>query len=437
MLDGEPSAGLAVGQEAPAMRSRLLAAAIAALALAALPAWAQSAKVHLAAAKKAEKAKQYKKMLSEYQAACAAESTSDCQLGIAEAYARLGQKNKAREAYQTLINDPFAQDSAVVKAKSALARLGAGGSAPDLPALDAPPPDTAVAAAVPGLPSLDAPAAAPAPRKSAKKAEVAAAAPALDLPPLDPLPDLPGAAPAKKTPKKPETKVAAAPPPLDLPALDPIDPAKDAKKPKAKKDTVARQDAAPALPSLDLSPAADSKAAPVLPSLDFGPVDTKKADAKKPDAAKKDALAGATPKAKDAAAKVPAKDNKVAMATPPSPKKDAPKDQLAATTPGSKDKISKDALVAPVERGPAPAASSRATRTIAWVTAGVAVAALGGGAYAYTKATSAQNDLHSGVRTAAQNEQLLGQQKLNRSLSAAGLLGGVVAGGVAAMLFTF
>ena len=67
------------------MRYRLFAAACAALALAASPAFAQAASARIASAKKAEKAKNYQKMLAEYQAACAQEPSAECQLGIADA----------------------------------------------------------------------------------------------------------------------------------------------------------------------------------------------------------------------------------------------------------------------------------------------------------------------------------------------------------------
>src|SRR5438105_2590246 len=272
------------------MRFRLLAAAFAGLLLASLPAAAQVAKAHIAAAKKAEKAKNYKKMLAEYQAACVAEPSSECQLGVADAFARLGQKDKARSAYEALINDPFGQENFVARAKSALARLGSGGEAvAELPPMDLPAPE--MAAASPGLPPLDLGApAAPAEKKPAKKAakktEVAAA-PSTDLPPLDLPPALPEmAAPAAKKPKK-ETKVAAAAPaelpPLDLGAPPPAAaPAKKNPLPKAVAKHETKPEAKPGeLPPLDLSlppMTADAKppkapaAMPDLPPLDLPPV---------------------------------------------------------------------------------------------------------------------------------------------------------------------
>ena len=127
------------------MLYRVLAAVALAISLAAIPAYAQSgsAKAHIAAAKKAERAKNFKKMLNEYTAACSQEPTGECQLGIADALAKMGQADKARAGYQALINDPFAQDKWTTKAKKSLAKLD---SAPP-PSLDLPA----------GPPSLDAP----------------------------------------------------------------------------------------------------------------------------------------------------------------------------------------------------------------------------------------------------------------------------------------
>src|SRR5205085_5471398 len=130
-------------------------------------------------------------MLAEYQAACTLESNSECQLGIADAHAKLGHKERARSAYQALVDDPFAQDAAVAKAKAGLARLEAAlASAPELP-LDATAKESGVAAAS-SVPPLDIP--------------PPAARPA-DLPPLDLPPALPDASASKtKSPKRGETK---------------------------------------------------------------------------------------------------------------------------------------------------------------------------------------------------------------------------------------
>ena len=74
---------------------------------------------------------------------------------------------------------------------------------------------------------------------------------------------------------------------------------------------------------------------------------------------------------------------------------------------------------------------------MAYVTAGVAVAALGGGALAFSKANSAQNDLTGGVHSSAQAQQLLDDVNRNKTLSAVGFAGGLVAAGIAAALFAF
>jgi hypothetical protein len=71
------------------------------------------------------------------------------------------------------------------------------------------------------------------------------------------------------------------------------------------------------------------------------------------------------------------------------------------------------------------------------VAAGVAVAALGGGALAYSKASSAQSDLTGRVHSGAEAQSLLEQEKQNRTLGLVGLAGGLVAAGLAVALFTF
>jgi hypothetical protein len=460
------------------MRYRLFAAALAALALAALPAEAQSAKARIAAAKKAEKAKNYKKMLSEYQAACAAEPSAECQLGIADAYAKLGQPDKARAAYNNIINDPFAQDTYVSKAKGHLEKLAsAGDAAPALPSLDLPAPDAA-----PALPSLDLPAA-PAEKKSKSKkgkTEVAAAAPApsLDLPPLDLPPALPDAAPAAKKGKK-DTKVAAAPPPsLDLPPLDLPPPAAEpapavtAKKDK-KKDTKPAD--LPPPPSLDLPPLD-------LPPPAAEPVATAKKDKKKDGKKKADqpavasqpgdlplpSLEGLPPLPGEAPAKVASNEPDLALpATPdakpttnqPVAKGDGikkPKGKTGDTKVASNDKgtaapakgvlasntatnkVNEGALVAPpMDRYPQPGSSSGVQRTFAWVTAGVAVAAVGFGGLSYSQSSSAQSDLTSAKRTRAAQGDLVDKVNSKRTLSAIGLAGGLAAGGLATVLFAF
>ena len=83
------------------------------------------------------------------------------------------------------------------------------------------------------------------------------------------------------------------------------------------------------------------------------------------------------------------------------------------------------------------ASSSGVQRTMAFVTAGVAVAALGGGALAYTKASSAHDDLTGSVHSGADAQRLLETERNNKTLSFIGLAGGLVAAGISAALFAF
>jgi hypothetical protein len=76
-------------------------------------------------------------------------------------------------------------------------------------------------------------------------------------------------------------------------------------------------------------------------------------------------------------------------------------------------------------------------RVAAWVAAGVAVVALGGGALAYTKASSAQSDLTGSVHDSGTATSLLESERQNRTLSLVGLAAGLAAAGVATALFVF
>jgi hypothetical protein len=135
----------------------------------------------------------------------------------------------------------------------------------------------------------------------------------------------------------------------------------------------------------------------------------------------------------------------------PAPKKDAvpavadgakaPAKPIAMV-PAAVDSRSDKAPVAALAATPMPQDSRRGSsggiqRTMAYVTAGVAVAALGGGALAFTKANSAQNDLTGGVHSSAHAQQLLDDVNRNKTLSAVGFAGGLVAAGIAAALFAF
>jgi hypothetical protein len=81
--------------------------------------------------------------------------------------------------------------------------------------------------------------------------------------------------------------------------------------------------------------------------------------------------------------------------------------------------------------------SSGAQRAMAYVTAGVAIAALGGGAFAFTQANSAHSELTNNVHSGAEAQRLLEDERRNKTLSFVGLAGGVVAAGIATALFAF
>jgi len=137
--------------------------------------------------------------------------------------------------------------------------------------------------------------------------------------------------------------------------------------------------------------------------------------AAKPDAGKEAAPAVAT--------KEPPKPAKpIAMAPPPPERTAVPVAAVAAT---------------PLPRETQARSSSGVQRTMAFVTAGVAIAALGGGAYAFTQANSAHNDLTGNVHSGAEAQRLLETERQNKTLSFVGLAGGLVAAGIATALFAF
>ena len=138
--------------------------------------------------------------------------------------------------------------------------------------------------------------------------------------------------------------------------------------------------------------------------------------AAKPDTGKKEA-------APAVAMKEPPKPAKpIAMATPPPERTVVPVAAVAAT---------------PFPRETQVRSSSGVQRTMAFVTAGVAIAALGGGAYAFTQANSAHNDLTGKVHSGAEAQRLLETERQNKTLSFVGLAGGLVAAGIATALFAF
>ncbi len=187
---------------------------------------------------------------------------------------------------------------------------------------------------------------------------------------------------------------AAAPPPLPLPGLDqPAAPATAAKKSEP--------------PMLELPGAKKEPAKVATATVPELPLPGAKTDAKK-DAAVAAGAAAAKP---------------ITMTTPVAP--------LPAST---------AAPIAATSTTPMPhstSASSGVQRTMAYVTAGVAVVALGGGAYAYTQANTAQNDLNGSVHSGAEAAQLLQKASQNKTLAFVGLAGGLALAGVSAALFAF
>jgi hypothetical protein len=211
------------------------------------------------------------------------------------------------------------------------------------------------------------------------------------------------------------TQAAAAPP---LPALDmpaPLPPA------PAKKTEVGL--ALPELPKQGVASGAQATPpAPLpLPGLEVPALPTAADVGKKPAAGP--APAPVKP-AQTIAAAIPPPATKPAVAkTPPAP------------TPA---KAPFEAIAAAEMPRPTPTSErGGAQRVVAWVAAGVAVAALGGSALAYSKASSAQSDLTGKVRSGAEAQSLLEQEKQNKTLSFVGLAGGLVAAGIAVALFTF
>jgi hypothetical protein len=194
-------------------------------------------------------------------------------------------------------------------------------------------------------------------------------------------------------------------------------------------------EAALPLPGLDLPAAAPPPAMPPLPGLELSGAAKKGTDKVASATAPPLPLPGVPAKSEPAAA--PKKDAAPAVADgTKSPAK--PIAMVAPTVDSRSDKEPVAALTAtPVPQDSRRGSSGGIQRTMAYVTAGVAVAALGGGALAFTKANSAQNDLTGGVHSSAQAQQLLDDVNRNKTLSAVGFAGGLVAAGIAAGLFAF
>jgi len=215
---------------------------------------------------------------------------------------------------------------------------------------------------------------------------------------------------------------------LPLPAAQPAAPPSLAAAPAAAPEKKKAEAPLP-LPGLDLpapapaKTAANDKAPPLpLPGLDLPAAPAKKDPEKTASVALPLPLPGTTTAKKvpapAVATKEPAKPAKpIAMVAPPPER--AP---VAALT------------AAPMPREPQ---RSSVQRTMAYVTAGVAVAALGGGALAFMQANSAHNDLTGKVHSGADAQRLLQNEQQNKTLSFVGFAGGLVAAGISTALFVF
>jgi hypothetical protein len=190
--------------------------------------------------------------------------------------------------------------------------------------------------------------------------------------------------------------VVALPAPLPLPSLS-----------AAPSAAASKKDADPLLPLPERDPPAAAKAAPVqVPALP--------ARIELPPAAPKEAPPAA------------------AAESPRLP----PKPILVVATPAENQTPLAAVSAAPVPPQPR-AESGRAQRTMAYVTAGVAIAALGGGALAWSQAGSAHSELTSKIHTGADTQLLLENERRNRTLSLVGFAGGLLAAGIATALFAF
>jgi hypothetical protein len=224
-------------------------------------------------------------------------------------------------------------------------------------------------------------------------------APALPLPsaapPATALP-LPSAAPAAPADKK--TAAAALPlPGLDLPAKTAMPPLPGLSLPGATSAAKKEPDkvASASVPPLPL-PGLPVKTEPASPKKDAAPA-----------------------VAKDSG-KTPAQP--IALVTAPAASDKAPVAALTTT-----------ALPRDSQRG----SSGGVQRTMAYVTAAVAIVALSGGALAFSQANSVQSELNGKVHSGAEAQQLLGDAQRNQTLSMVGFAGGLVAAGISTALFVF
>jgi hypothetical protein len=397
------------------MRSSKLLSALplALLLLAAAPAFAD-AQQHVGAAKRAEHHGDWSKALSEWKAAYSQDVNAEYLIGIGDAYAKLGNKEEAKKNYDAYLSDPLALPANVARVKGKMASLDAGPGL-DLPgsggglALPAAAPSGLSLPADPGGPSLDFP---PAPAETGRKGRKGrkGAEPA-QLPGLD----LPGSPPQQAA--RPASDPGLGLPGLDLPAP---------KKPAEKK-------IASASPGLDLPPmpGLPEKKAEKSPGLglDLPPLP----GSEQPKAA---VAINAQPARTPTAAHETRKPLQVATASPTNAVHTSTVQPAAVV-----ERKHEPAPIAALAELPAaresPSASSGSGHAIAFVTAGVALVALGGGAYAYTKASSAHSDLTGSIHDGATAQGLLETEKRNKTISFIGLAGGLVAAGIATALFAF
>lgn len=176
------------------------------------------------------------------------------------------------------------------------------------------------------------------------------------------------------------------------------------------------------LPGLDQPAAAATAAKKSEPPMLELPGATKKEPAKVASAPELP-LPGAKTEAKGASTAVAAG----AAATKP----------IAMTTPAAPVAAATAAPIAATTATPMAQQRSGGQRTMAYVTAGMAVVALGGGALAFSQANSAHSDLTGSVHSGAEAAQLLQKESSNKTLSAVGFAAGLALAGVSAALFVF
>ena len=371
---------------------RLLLALPLALFILASPARADSAKTHVAAARKAAKASNWNKALEEWQAAYRIEPNSDYLIGMGDAYAAMGDKANARTQYNAYLADPLALDQDGVKGK--LAALDKPGG--DDLSLDLSGPKPAPAASNDLGLDLAGPAPAADTGKGKKKKGKATASNDLGL-------DLTAPAPAGGG--------------LDLPVAPAAKPAPGA-------DALSLDLAAP-------TPApAPQKVATATP-----PPAAKPAPA--PDALSLDLAAPTPAPAKPAPAAPAPAPAKVAVASPPPSKPAATQPPVTHTAPAPVVHQQPAPVEAAAPSHGEPKVVEHNNRVIAYVTAGLAVGSLAVGGLYYSKASQNQTDLTSQIRPGAQQQALIEQQETNKSLALAGILAGVVLAGVTTAIFVF